>query len=488
MTTLILTQEEEAVWTIPVNADVEVVGSAGEDSIAVSNGANLTLQGFSAGNDNIYIQGNSTDFTVSVSGSTVTFLSNDNTTQIKISAGLAGQALVFGNGYLDLGVYIDGTDISILCGTQIITSESAALTSSVDPDLTSDDYFTGPGIVDPGDYTVVSADIGSSSNVASLDAGLGSFKYADDATVANNVVINNFTDDDIIQVSNAESTDYKFSNDGADVTIQFNNGGEVNTIVLTDVVADDAVVANEALFEAAIGFDAFTVLGGGEPSDTTAPTLVSTSPADDATDITVSDNLVLTFDEDVVAGAGNFIIRTAADDTVVEVIAASEATFDGNTVTLDPAADLAAGTEYQVTVQATAVEDSAGNAFAGITDDSFTFTSATAEAAQVSLDTGTLQDPVVFDADAEGFTFTDDAGVLTNVIISNFTNNDIIEISGAVSENYMFTNDGEDVQISFNNEGIINFILLTGIVEPNSIIADEATFEAAIGFDAVNFA
>jgi methionine-rich copper-binding protein CopC len=104
------------------------------------------------------------------------------------------------------------------------------------------------------------------------------------------------------------------------------------------------------------------------PADVTAPTLASTSPADNAAEVPVSSNIVLTFSESVKAGSGNIVLYTA-DGAVAATIAitdATQVTISGNTVTINPAADFLGGFNYYVTVDAGAVTDLAGNAFAGI--------------------------------------------------------------------------------------------------------------------------
>lgn len=53
--------------------------------------------------------------------------------------------------------------------------------------------------------------------------------------------------------------------------------------------------------------------GGG---DTTAPTLTSTTPLDNATGVSVGSNLVLTFSESVQAGSGNIEIRKVSDNSI----------------------------------------------------------------------------------------------------------------------------------------------------------------------------
>jgi hypothetical protein len=102
----------------------------------------------------------------------------------------------------------------------------------------------------------------------------------------------------------------------------------------------------------------------------------------------------------------------------------------------------------------------------------------------ITADIGTITDRVFLDAAQGSFLFTDDASVETFVVVSNFTADDVINVTNAVDGNYSFTNDGEDVIISYNNVGVVNEIKLAGVVTANDLIYDEATFEAVMGFDA----
>src|SRR6195256_2599506 len=126
-------------------------------------------------------------------------------------------------------------------------------------------------------------------------------------------------------------------------------------------------------------------------ADTTPPTLSTTNPADNSTNVAVSANLVLTFSENVKAGSGNLVIHNAAGGSVVATIAitdASQVSFAGSTLTINPTSDLAAGTHYYVTMASGVVLDIAGNAYAGLsaaTDFDFT-TAPQTVAAKVSYD------------------------------------------------------------------------------------------------------
>lgn len=128
-----------------------------------------------------------------------------------------------------------------------------------------------------------------------------------------------------------------------------------------------------------------------------------------------------------------------------------------------------------------------------VTDDSATVTAATqlidgmaddsGSGTQVSIDTGTLDTPVDLDAAGGAFIYTDDASVLTHVIIANFTADDRLSITNAQLEDYSFSNDGSDMHIIFNNQGTVNAISLTGVVSSDALVYDQTTFIAALGFD-----
>lgn len=117
------------------------------------------------------------------------------------------------------------------------------------------------------------------------------------------------------------------------------------------------------------------------PSDTVAPTLQSSSPADNAGSVAVGANLVLTFSESVSAGSGNISIY-AAGGAVVATIAASDTSrvsISGSVVTINPTSDLAAGSSFYVKVDGTAFRDASLNYYAGIsTADAFNFSTASA--------------------------------------------------------------------------------------------------------------
>jgi methionine-rich copper-binding protein CopC len=103
--------------------------------------------------------------------------------------------------------------------------------------------------------------------------------------------------------------------------------------------------------------------------DTTAPKVSSFRPADGGSNIHVSTNITITFNEDIKAGSGSIQIRAGSSTgTVVEsfdVASSSNLTFSGSTLTIDPYDDFALGTRYYVTFAKGTVTDLAGNSYAG---------------------------------------------------------------------------------------------------------------------------
>jgi methionine-rich copper-binding protein CopC len=117
-------------------------------------------------------------------------------------------------------------------------------------------------------------------------------------------------------------------------------------------------------------------------ANVTAPVVISLSPADNAINVGVNDNLVLTFNKNVVAGTGNITIMASSGTVETIVVTGTKVTGGGtNKITVDPAATLAGETGYYVLIDATAFKDNEGNYYAGIssgTDWNFTTIETTA--------------------------------------------------------------------------------------------------------------
>lgn len=116
-------------------------------------------------------------------------------------------------------------------------------------------------------------------------------------------------------------------------------------------------------------------------ADTADPWLSSTSPADNATSIGVSDNLTMTFSEAIGTGTGNITIIKTTGDTTAEAIdvTTGSVTISDNVLTINPSVTLAVTTEYYVFVDTTAIDDTASNSYGGISSKTaWSFTTAAA--------------------------------------------------------------------------------------------------------------
>ncbi|MBS3910181.1 MAG: Ig-like domain-containing protein [Actinobacteria bacterium] len=96
-------------------------------------------------------------------------------------------------------------------------------------------------------------------------------------------------------------------------------------------------------------------------NDTTPPTVSSTDPANNAVEVAKEKTITITFSENILAGTAYETI--AVKDTSSTAISLSKNIKD-KVLTLTPAKDLALGMKYTVTIPASGVKDSAGNALA----------------------------------------------------------------------------------------------------------------------------
>ena len=134
----------------------------------------------------------------------------------------------------------------------------------------------------------------------------------------------------------------------------------LNDGTLRDAAGNSAVLTHSAVADHA-----------DYPVDTAVPTLNFSSPADDATGVVMDSNITLAFDEEIALGSsGSIIITDGMDSHTIDVSNhAGQLDVSGNILTIDLTADLANDRSvYHVEVNSGAVEDFAGNEYAGISD------------------------------------------------------------------------------------------------------------------------
>ena len=112
------------------------------------------------------------------------------------------------------------------------------------------------------------------------------------------------------------------------------------------------------------------------PADTTPPTASTFTPADTATAVSETSDIVLTFNEAIQKGTGTIEIRSlSATGSIFEsynAATSTNVTVSGSTLTINPTGTLASNTHYFVVLPSGSVKDTAGNAYAGTSTYDFT--------------------------------------------------------------------------------------------------------------------
>ncbi|MCT7971026.1 Ig-like domain-containing protein [Laspinema olomoucense] len=189
-------------------------------------------------------------------------------------------------------------------------------------------------------------------------------------------------------------------------------------------------------------------------ADTTAPTISSLTPADNATNIAGGANLVATFSETVQKGTGNIVIKKVSDSSVVETIdvTSTNVTITGNTVTINPINDLVEGTQYYVEIAPEAIRDLAGNNFAGITG-AIPWNFTTADTAAPTISSLTPADNATNIAGGANLVATFSETVqkgIGNIVIKKVSDDSVVETIDVTSTNVTIT--GNTVTINPIND------------------------------------
>lgn len=230
-----------------------------------------------------------------------------------------------------------------------------------------------------------------------------------------------------------------------------------------------------------------------QTSDTTAPILSVLSPTDNATGVAVSANLVLTFNEAIEAGTGNFIVFNS-DGSIAKTIAVTDAnqvSISGSTVTINPSADFVAGSSYYINADASVIKDSARNSFAGITGTT-AYNFATEQAAIIPTPTSGSTKAKIFLSANDGFIVSNSSATLFGNI-----GNEVITldtgISGVVldqnieqvtvagdSSNYHFAQTGNKLNIYDTASNLYVSVPLQGDSDGTQLKFNNGVFDARL--------
>lgn len=162
-------------------------------------------------------------------------------------------------------------------------------------------------------------------------------------------------------------------------------------------------------------------------ADLTPPTLMETSPVDNAKGTPLDSDLVLTFSEPVQLGTGNFVLYNF-DGSVARTIAATDASqvsVSGNSVTINPAADFGLNSSFYLGVSADAVVDLSDNYFAGLSG-----------ASDYNFSTAVGDDDFPLDVSTPGVVLVDGAPI--SGLIDMADDGDLFKVTLVAGTSYQF--------------------------------------------------
>lgn len=208
--------------------------------------------------------------------------------------------------------------------------------------------------------------------------------------------------------------------------------------------------------------------------DTTAPTVLALSPADEAIGVGVSDNIVLTFDEAIQKGTGNIVLMTSAGRIMetFKVASSTALSISGDTLTINPSKDLIYATSYKLKIAPGAITDTSGNKY--VDTGSYNFTTTDTLTTSASSYTLTSKDPKKLSYVGIG-DFIGTGNKVANGITGGIGND---SLNGGLGNDTLTGGDGAD-QFVFNTKmGKTNIDTITDFtVGTDKIVLDNAVFK-----------
>ena len=325
------------------------------------------------------------------------------------------------------------------------STDNTVLTNAVDTAGADVGDVTGDGTSDATETTPPPSGGGSSTpSDTTAPADLTSVTIPDSTMKIGSTVTTTITASETGLTLKAGSTIGGFAL--SNLTDNSNNTYTAQFIVTdggTDVAAGTDIAVNITLVDAAGNESSAFTTAIAQTSDTidaNTPVISGSNPADDATAVAIGSNIVLTFNEAVAAGTGNIVISDGSDTRTIAV-GDAQVTISGNTVTINPTTDLNPNSNYNVQLASGVFTDSAGNAFAGIT-----------EATTLDfLTVGVVADGLI--SGATVFRDTNDNGVLDGGEVSTTTNaNGEFSLGGSGT---LVAKGGTDTLTGLNFEGFM---------------------------------
>ncbi|KAF0200157.1 MAG: hypothetical protein FD170_3710 [Bacteroidetes bacterium] len=256
----------------------------------------------------------------------------------------------------DINVSNNGTQVSVAnvnSGTTAHILHKSALAVT-----TANASLTGMTCVTAGTYAA--ADITNLkvrySADANLDAGDATLSTLNNPGAAGSKTFPSFTSQSI----SSGNTGYIFITADIASTATHNNTININALTTSNFTFSSGNKTGS------------TDAGGAQTiKDVNTPGVSTYNPSDNASSVVITSNLVLTFNENVQKGTGNITIHKISDNSIVQTIDVQNqaVSISNNVVTINPA-DFAYGTRYYVNIPSGAIQDIAGNNYAGISNNS----------------------------------------------------------------------------------------------------------------------
>ncbi|MFA9371359.1 MAG: endonuclease [Labilibaculum antarcticum] len=187
-------------------------------------------------------------------------------------------------------------------------------------------------------------------------------------------------------------------------------------------------------------------------TDSNSPSVTNYSPENGTEAISLTANLILTFNEEISEGTGNILIKRYSDDSEFEslnVIDNPRVTITNNTILINPEAQFEEGIKYYVSIASGVLTDASFNTFDGISSkDEWHFTSGYTPPLIVEVSPEDNSENVSIDIDLE-ITFDKNVQAGNGKIY--------IKTSGTIVEemfasNALITYNGTQVIIDFPND------------------------------------
>jgi len=256
---------------------------------------------------------------------------------------------------------IPGTDYSVKIGSGAITDLAGNAYAGISDDTTLN--FT----TIPTNPILAWSNPGDDSTNFQVDSNIA--LYFDETVKAGstgNIVISNGSDTRTIAIDDASQVTFDGSsgviiNPAADLIPNTNYSVKIDSGAIIDLAGNTyAGISNDT----ALNFSTIT----------SNPVLTSSTPTDDATGFAVDSNIALNFSEAIIPASGNIVISNGFDTRTISINDTNQVTFSGskygnNQIIINPSQNLIPNTTYHIRIDESAITDTAGNGYAGISDD-----------------------------------------------------------------------------------------------------------------------